>query len=187
VCSALKDLAGCELIGIDAGSMPMNDGLTKCRKVNLYIKHPDESGLRMVFLTADRDRDTCFDGIDRMVLGANISKAKKELAVDEISPCPRGKIQNIKIFESIIAGETDQVIYDSHLLIELEGGKKIIIRIEPDGEEVLTVFADVEDCNMEKYLRVSDIWFVHPALIFDDKNEIVGLKSFYRTETKVRV
>jgi hypothetical protein len=187
VCSALKDLAGCELIGIDAGSMPMNDGLTKCRKVNLYIKHPDESDLRMVFLTADRDIDTCFDGIDRMVFGANIFKAEKELAVDEISLCPHGKIQKIKIYESIIAGERDQVIYDSHLLIELESGKKIIFRIEPDGEEVLTVFADVEDCNMEKYLRVSDIWFVHPAPIFDDKNEIVGLKSFYRTETKVRV
>ena len=98
VCSALKDLTGCELIGIDAGSMSVNDGLTKCRKVNLYIKHPDESDLRMVFLTADRDRDTCFEGIDRMVLGAKIFKAEKELAVDEISLCPHGKIQKIKIF-----------------------------------------------------------------------------------------
>lgn len=187
VCSALKDLIGCELIGIGAGSIPVNDGLTKCRKVNLYFKHSDESDLRMILLTADRDTDTCFDGIDRMVFGANISTAEKELAMDEISRGPRGKIQNIKIFESIIAGETDQVIYDSHLLIELEGGKKIIIRIEPDGEGVLTVFADVADCYIEKYLRVSDVWFVHPTPIFDDKNEIVGLKSFYRTETKVRV
>ena len=187
VCSELKDLAGCELIGIDLDSMPINDGLTKCRKVNLYIKHPDESDLRMVVLTADRDIDTCFDGIDRMVFGASISKAEKELAMDEISPCPHGKIQKIKIFESIIAGETDQVIYDSHLLLELEGGKKIIVRIEPDGEEVLTVFSEVDDCNIEKYLSVSDVWFVHPTPIFDDKNEIVGLKSFYRTETKVRV
>lgn len=187
VCSELKDLAGCELIGIDADSMPINDGLTKCRKVNLYIKHPDESDLRMVVLTADRDIDTCFDGIDRMVLGASISKAEKELAVDEISPRPHGKIQKIKIFESIIAGERDQVIYDSHLLIELEGVKKIIVRIEPDGEEVLKVFTDVEDRDIEKYLRVSDIWFVHSAPILDDKNEIVGWKSFYRTETKVRV
>lgn len=80
-----------------------------------------------------------------------------------------------------------RVIYDSHILIELETGKKIIFRIEPDGEEVITVFAEVEDCNIEKYLRVSDIWFVHPTPIFDDRNEIIGLKSFYQTETKVRV
>ena len=97
------------------------------------------------------------------------------------------KRQKINIFESTIAGEKDRVIYDSHLLIELEDGKKMIFRIEPDGEEVLTVFAEVEDCNMEKYLRVSDVWFVHPSPIFDDNNEIIGLKSFYQTETKVRV
>ena len=187
MCAALKALVGCELIGLDIGSMSMDNGPTKSHKVNIYIKHPNESDLYIVSLTADRDTDTSFDGIDRMVLGANISKAEKELAVDEISPCPHGKIQKIKIFESIIAGERDQVIYDSHLLLELEGGKKIIVRIEPDGEEVLTVFSEVDDCNIEKYLRVSDIWFVHPTLIFDDKNEIVGLKSFYRTETKVRV
>ena len=167
--------------------MSVNDGLTKCRKVNLYIKHQDESDLSMIFLTADRDTDTCFDGIDRMVFGANISKAEKEWAVDEMSPCPYGKIKKIKIFESIIAGKIDRVIYDSHLLIELEAGNKIIFRIEPDSDEVLTVFTKVEDCNIEKYLRVSDVWYVHPAPVFDDKNEIVGLKSFYQTETRVRV
>ena len=187
VCSALKDLVGCELIGLDTGSMPMNDRLTKCHKVNIFIKRPDESDLRIVSLTADRDIDTCFDGIDRMVFGANISKAEAKLAVDEILPCPHGYIQKIKIFESTIAGERDRVIYDSHLLIELEAGKKIIFRIEPDCEEVLTVFNEVEDCNIEKYLRVSDIWFVHPTPIFDNGNEIIGLKSFYQTETKVRV
>ena len=97
------------------------------------------------------------------------------------------KAQKINIFESTITGEKDRVIYDSHLLIELETGKKMIFRIEPDGEEVLTVFAEVEDCNIEKYLRVSDVWFVHPTPIFDNRNEIIGLKSFYQTETKVRV
>ena len=79
------------------------------------------------------------------------------------------------------------MIYDSHLLIELESGKKIIFRIEPDGEEVITVFTEVEDCNIEKYLRVSDIWFVHLTPIFDNRNEIIGLKYYYQTETKVRV
>jgi hypothetical protein len=187
VCSALKDLVGCELIGLDTGSMPMNDSPTKCHKVNIYIKRPAESDLCMVSLTADRDTDTCFDGIDRMVFTAIISKAEMELAADETLPCPHGKIQKIKIFESTIEGERDRVIYDSHLLIELETGKKMIFRIEPDGEEVLTVFAEVEDCNIEKYLRVSDVWFVHPTPIFDNRNEIIGLKSFYQIETKARV
>ena len=187
VCSALKDLVGCELIGLDTGSMPMNDSLTKCHKVNIYIKRPSESDLCLVSLTADRDIDTCFDGIDRMVFTANISKAEMKSAADEILPCTHGRIQKIKIFESTIAGATDRVIYDSHLLIEPETGKKMIFRIEPDGEEVLTVFAEVEDYNIEKYLRVSDVWFVHPTPIFDNRNEIIGLKSFYQTETKVRV
>ena len=187
VCSALQDLVGCELIGLDIGSAPINDSSAKCHKVNLYIKHPNESDLRMVTLTADRDIDTCFDGIDRMVFRANISKAEAKLAVDEMLPCSRGTIRSIKIFESTIAGERDRVIYDSHLLIELETGKKMFFRIEPDGEEVITVFSEVEDCDIEKYLRVSDVWFVHPVPIFDDRNEIIGLKSCYQTETKVRV
>ena len=187
VCSALKGLVGCELIGLDTGSMPVNDSLTKSHKVNIYIKRPAESDLCMVSLTADRDADTCFDGIDRMVFTANISKAEMELAAGEILPCPYGNIREIKIFESTIAGERDRVIYDSHLLIELETGKKMIFRIEPDGEEVITIFAEVEDRDIEKYLRVSDVWFVHPTPIFDNRNEIIGLKSFYQTETKVRV
>ncbi len=187
VCSALKDLVGCEFIGLDIGSMPMNDSLTKSHKVNIYFRHPNESDLCMVSLTADRDTDTCFDGIDRMVFTANISKAEMKLAAGEILPCPYGNVREIKIFESTIAGEMDRVIYDSHLLIELETGKKMIFRIEPDGEEVITVFDEVEDCNIEKYLRVSDVWFVHPTPIFDNRNEIIGLKSFYQTETKARV
>ena len=186
MCSTLKDLVGSELIGLDIGSMPMDNRLTKCHKVNIYIKRPNESDLCLVSLTADRDTDTCFDGIDRMVFTANISKTEMELAADETLPCPHGKIQKIKIFESTIAGGRDRVIYDSHLLVELETGKKMIFRIEPDGEEVITVFTEVEDCNIEKYLRVSDVWFVHPTPIFDNRNEIIGLKSFYQTETKVR-
>ena len=63
----------------------------------------------------------------------------------------------------------------------------MIFRIEPDGDEVLTVFAEVEDCSIEKYLRVSDIWFVNSARIFDDRNEIIGLRSFYQIETKARI
>lgn len=187
MCSALKDLVGCEFIGFDTGFMPMNDSPTKCHKVNIYIKRPDESDLCRVSLAANRDIDTCFDGIDRMVVTVNISKAEMELAAGEILPCPYGNVREIKIYESTIEGERDRVIYDSHLLIEFETGKKMIFRIEPDGEEVLTVFAEVEDCNIEKYLRVSDVWFVHPSPIFDDRNEIIGLKSFYQTETKERV
>ena len=187
VCSALKDLAGCELIGIDAVSMSVNEGLTQCQKVNIYIKDPNKSDVCVLSLAAHRDMDTSFDGIDRMVLNANVSKKEQGLAVDKTLPCKYGKIQEIKIFESTIAGERDHVIYDSHLLIEMETGKNIIFRIEPDGEEVFTVFTEVENCNIEEHLRVSDTWFVHPTPIFDDKNEIVELKSFYRTETKVRV
>lgn len=172
VCSALKDLVGCELIGLNGGSMPMNDELIKCHKVNIYIKHPDESYLREVSLTADRDTDTCFDGIDRMVFGVNISKKEQEMTVGQTLPCSYGKIRKINIFESSIKGEKDRVIYDSHLLIELEIGKKMIFRIEPDGEEVFTVFTEIEDCNIEEYLRVSDTWFLHPP---------------YQTETKIRV
>ena len=186
VCSALQDLVGIELIGLDIGSVLINDSPAKCHKVNLYIKYPNESDLRLVTLTADRDIDTCFDGIDRMVFRANISKAEAKLAVDEMLPCSRGTIRSIKIFESTIAGERDRVIYDSHLLIASEGGKNIIFRIEPDGEEVLTVFDEVEDRNIKKHLCVSDVWFAHPAPIFDDKNEVIGLNSFYQTETKVR-
>ena len=183
-CSALKALVGCELVGLDIGSVSMHERPIKSHKVNIYIKYPDEPDLRIVSLTAYRDTDTCFDGIDRMAFTANISKSA---AVDEIFPCPHGKIRKIKIFESTIAGERDRVIYDSHILIEFETGKKMIFRIEPDGDEVLTVFTEVEDRNIEKYLRVSDIWFADSAPIFDDKNEIVGMRSFYQTETKVRV
>ena len=172
MCSALKDLVGQELIGLDTDSTAVDDQVTKCHKVNIYIKHPSKCNLRMVTLTADRDIDTCFDGIDRMVLSANISKAETKSAHNEILPCPHGKIQKINIFQSTISGKRDRVIYDSHLLIELENGKKIIFRVEPDGEEVLTVFADVDDLNIEKYLRVSDIWFNDPT---------------YPTETKVRI
>lgn len=184
VSSALKALVGCEFVGLEPTPMSVNDRKIKSHKVNIYIKHSDEPDLRIVSLTSDRDTDTCFDGIDRMVFSANISKAE---AVDEIFPCPHRKIRKIKIFESTIAGERDRVIYDSHILIELEDGKKMIFRIEPDGDEVLTVFAEVEDCSIEKYLRVSDIWFVNSARIFDDRNEIIGLRSFYQIETKARV
>ena len=170
-CSALKDLIGCELIGLDIGSLAMKEGPIKSHNVNIYIKHPDKSDLRMVSLTAYRDIDTAFDGIDRMVFGVNISRADRELAMDESFSCLQGIIQEIKIFESTITGERDRVIYDSHILLELESGKKIIFRIEPDGEEVFTVFTEVEDFNIEKYLRVSDTWFLHT----------------YQTETKVRV
>ena len=172
VCSALKNLVGCEFVGLNVGSMSVNNEPTKSHKVNIYIKHPNESDLRMVSLTADRDIDTAFDGIDRMVFGVNLSKAETALPGDKMLSCPHGKIEKINIFESTIAGEQDRVIYDSHLLIELENGKKMIFRIEPDGEEVFTVFTDVDTFNMEKYLHVSDVWFLHPP---------------YQTETKVRV
>ena len=171
VCSALKNLVGCELVEFDTGSASINDRSIKYHNVNICIKHPNESSLRIISLTAHRDTDTACDGIDRMVFGVNVSKKEHEMIVDETLPCSHGKIQKINIFESTITGERDRVIYDSHLLIELENGKKMIFRIEPDGEEVFTVFAEVEDCNIEEYLRVSDTWFLHS----------------YQTETKVRV
>lgn len=171
VCSALKDLVGCEFVGLDVGSVP-NEELTKSHKVNIYIKHPQKTDLCMVSLTANRDMDTAFDGIDRMVFGVNVSKTDIESVVDKMSQSLCGKIQKINIYKSTIVGARDRVIYDSHLLIELENGKKIIFRIEPDSEEVFTVFTEVANRNIEAYLRVSDTWFLHPP---------------YQTETKVRV
>ena len=171
VCSSLKDLVGCDFVGLDLDSTLVNDEPIKFHKVNIYIKHPNESDLRMISLVAARDMDTAFDGIDRMVFGVNLSRAESALPVDEMLPCPYGKIEKINVFESTITGERDRVIYDSHLLIELENGKNMIFRIEPDGEEVFTVFTEVEDCNMAKYLCVSDTWFLHPP---------------YQTQTKVR-
>lgn len=169
VCSALKDLVGCEFVGLNVDSMSVKDEPIKSHKVNIYIKHPNDSSLRMVSLTADRDIDTAFDGIDRMVFGVNVSKAETALPDDKMLPCSHGKIEKINIFESTIAGERDRVIYDSHLLIELENGQKMIFRIEPDTEEVFAIFTEVDDCNLENCLRVSDTWF-----------------TSYQTETKVR-
>ena len=171
VCSALKELVGCEFVGLDVGSV-LNEELTKSHKVNIYIKHPQKTDLCMVSLTANRDMDTAFDGIDRMVFGVNVSKTDIESVVDKMSQSLCGKIQKINIYKSTIVGARDRVIYDSHLLIELENGKKIIFRIEPDSEEVFTVFTEVANRNIEAYLRVSDTWFLHPP---------------YQTETKVRV
>ncbi len=190
VYSELNRFVGWELVRVDCDLIQSNGNQTKCRKANIYLKCPRELNFHKLVLQAARDTDTCFDGIDRMVFAANISpveEAEENLYHGErVIPYSDTHIRKIKIFESTIAGERDRVIYDSHLLIELEDGKKMIFRIEPDGEEVLTVFSDVKDCDIEKYLRVSDIWFVHPTPIYNDRNEIIGLKSFYQTETKVR-
>lgn len=190
VCSDLGSFVGGELVKLDSDSVKMNGGNTKCHEADIYVKCPREPNFRKLSLRAARDSDTCFDGIDRMVFTACISPVdSRESDIPEgdgIISYPHGCIKKIRIFESTIAGERDRVMYDSHLMIELESGEKIIFRAEPDGEEMLTVFTDVDDFNIEKYLRVSDIWFVHAAPIFDENNEVIGLKHFYQTETKVR-
>ncbi len=190
VCSDLGSFVGGELVKLDSESGEINSGNTKYHEVDIYVKCLHEPYFRRLSLRVARDSDTCFDGIDRMVLTACISPVKSRRLDspegESIISYPHGCIKKIKIFESTIAGESDRVMYDSHLMIELESGKKIIFRVEPDGEEMLTVFTDMEDYNIERYLRVSDIWFVHAALIFDENNEVIGLKHFYQTETKVR-
>lgn len=189
--SELGKLVGGELVKTRSDSAKIDGGNVKCHEADIYVKCPNESNLRKLTLGAARDIDTSFDGIDRMVLSASLSpvnaKESEILGGAGIVSCPHGCIKKIKVFESTIAGERDRVVYDSHLMIELESGEKIIIRVEPDGGEVLTVFTDVEDFCIEKYLRVSDTWFVRAEPIFDENNEVIGLKHFYQTETKVRL
>lgn len=181
--SALESLIGGELLRVD--------GAAKCQNASLYVKCPNEPELRKLFLDVSRDIDTCFDGIDRMVLTASVSSVPPNAldvqAEDGTAICPRECIKSITLFESTIEGARDKVVYDSHLMLLFESGRKLLFRVEPDGEEVLSVFADVDAFNIEKYLRVSDTWFVHPTLCYDEKGQIIGLKHFYQTETKARL
>lgn len=118
----------------------------------------------------------------------NIDSTEAELLLqDDIISCSMGKIKCIKVFESTIEGENDKVVYDSHIIIEDDFGKKIIFRAEPDGEEMMTVFTDIDDNDIEKHLRVSDTWFVNADSIFNENNEIVGVKNCYKAETKLRI
>lgn len=181
--SALDSLIG--------GVLVRFDGALQCQNAALYVKCPGELLLRKLSFQVSRDIDTCHDGIDRMVLSASVSSASTN-AVDAASEdgnitLPRECIKKIVLFESTIEGAKDKVIYDSHFMLQFESGRRMLFRAEPDGEEVISVFADIDDFSIENCLRVSDTWFVHPDLWYDEKGQIIGLKHFYGTETKARL
>lgn len=186
----ISDEAAVALESFCGGEVVRIDGADKRQNISLYVKLPDKPELRKLSLNVSRDIDTCHDGIDRMVLSASVSSASPNAvdvqAEDGNIACPRECIKNIVLFESTIEGAMDKVIYDSHLMLEFISGRRMIFRAEPDGEEVISVFADVDDLNIENCLRVSDTWFVHPELCYDEKGEIIGLKHFYKTETTAR-
>lgn len=189
-CSALQTLVGGKLIGVCTNSDTTTSENIKCHEVDIFVKRSCEEAAQKLTLSVSRDTDTCFDGIDRMVLTVRCSSPEsidadfihKTDAID----CPVGQIKSIRIFDSRIEGEKDRVVYDSHIMITLASGQMIIFRAEPDGQEVITVFFNAENVSPDTYLRVSDTWFVHPAPIFGENDEIIGLKHFYQTETNVR-
>ena len=189
-CSALQTLVGGELVGVCTNSDTTTGENIKCHEVDIFVKRSCEEAARKLTLSVSRDTDTCFDGIDRMVLTIRCSSPE---AIDadfihktDAIACPGGQIKSIQIFESRIEGEKDRVVYDSHIMITLASGQMIIFRAEPDGQEVITVFFNAENVSSDTYLRVSDTWFVHPAPIFGENDEVIGLKHFYQTETNVR-
>ncbi|MBE6683167.1 MAG: hypothetical protein E7595_03330 [Ruminococcaceae bacterium] len=188
-CANMYNLIGGKIFKIYSDSIIKNDAQIKCHNVEIFIEN--ESRYQKLSLSVSRDLDTCFDGIDRMALtldSVNIDSTEAELLLqDDIISCSMGKIKCIKVFESTIEGENDKVVYDSHIVIEDDLGKKLIFRAEPDGEEVMTVFTDIDDNDVEKYLRVSDTWFVNDDSAFYENNEIDGVKNCYKTETKLRV
>lgn len=51
----------------------------------------------------------------------------------------------------------------------------------------MMVFTDIDDNDVEKYLRVSDTWFVNDDSAFYENNEIDIVKNCYKAETKLRV
>ena len=189
-CSALQTLVGGELVGVCTNSDTTTGENIKCHEVDIFVKRSCEEAAQKLTLSVSRDTDTCFDGIDRMVLTVRCSSPESIDAdfihkTDAIA-CAGGQIKSIQIFESRIEGEKDRVVYDSHIMITLVSGQMIIFRAEPDGQEVMTVFFHAENVSPDTYLRVSDTWFVHPTPIFGENDEIIGLKHFYQTETNVR-
>lgn len=170
-CADMNGLVGGKIFKIYSDCFTSNGDQIKCHNAEFFIK--SASGDQKLSICVSRDIDTCFDRIDRMVLtigNSHVDSAEAELLPqDGILSCSAGRIKCIKIFESTIEGEHDKVVYDSHIIIEDGLGEKIIFRAEPDGEEMMTVFTSVDNIDVEKYLRVSDTWFVHPELIFDEK------------------
>ncbi len=178
----LDNLIGSELCAIYSDS-PINNSY-KYHEVNIVTKQWHTEFYQKVSFEVSRDTDTCFDGIDRMMLSVKTADGEHKKNYNLING--GDIIKCVKIFESTIEGRNDRVIYDSHILIEMKSGKIIILRVEPDGEAVLTIFTDVDILQMEKYLRVSDVWFADASLIYDENNEIIGLEHFYQTSTRLR-
>ncbi|MBQ7339076.1 MAG: hypothetical protein IJW40_11585 [Clostridia bacterium] len=169
----LQGLVGRELIGVTLAS-PINGAPSPLfHAVDFVVKSASEDGYRKVSLRVARDLDTCHEGIDRMSLTLHFNGVATWEQTNTDVDCPRGRIQAIKLFESTIEGEQDRVVYDSHILLELDGGDCMAFRAEPDGAKALQPFMFLKSADMERFLRVSDTWFTE-----DD--------PFYRTNTVLR-
>lgn len=64
VCSALDSLIGGQLVEICSDSVKNDGGNAKCHTADIYVKCPNEPNLQKLTLSASRDIDTAFDGID---------------------------------------------------------------------------------------------------------------------------
>ena len=171
ILAQLQELVGAELIEVTLAFPIAQSPLF--RAVDIVVKRASGNGYRKVSLRVARDLDTYHEGIDRMSLTLHFDDVAAWEQTGTAVACPCGRIQAIKIFESTIEGEQDRVVYDSHVLLELEGGDCIAFRVEPDGAEAIRPFLPLKAVDTERFLRVSDIWFTE-------------VESFYRTKTVVR-
>jgi len=167
----LQGFVGMELMGVTLASPIAQSPLF--RAVDIFVKSASEDGGRKVSLRVARDLDTCHEGIDRMSLALHFDDVATWEQANTAVGCPRGRIQAIKVYESTIEGERDRVVYDSHVLLELDGGDCVAFRVEPDGAESILPFLCLNPADIERFLRVSDIWFTEADF-------------FYRTNTRVR-
>ncbi len=173
----LQKLVGAELVGLTLESPVISDLRPLFREVDMLVKNHSENGYSKVSLTVSRDLDTCFEGIDRMSLALRFDDMAAldgaDIKSSANSEYPRGRIKAIQVFESTIEGERDKVIYDSHVLVEFDGGERFGFRVEPDGAEAIQPFLPLKAADMGSFLRVSDTWFSEEG-------------QFYRTNTVMR-
>ncbi len=169
----LQGLVGAKPVDITLTS-PINGATHPLfRAVDIVVKSAAEACYRKVSLRVARDMDTCHEGIDRMSLTLDFGDAATVEQANTAASRPHGRIRAITVFESTIEGERDRVVYDSHVLLETDGGNCIAFRVEPDGAEAIQPFLALNPADMERFLRVSDTWFTED-------------ESFYRTNTVVR-
>jgi hypothetical protein len=169
----LQGLVGEELAGLTLASPIGGAPCPFFRAVDVVVRCASENGYRKVSLRVARDLDTCHEGIDRMSLTLDFDDVATWEQANTAASGPRGRIRTIKLFQSTIEGKQDRVVYDSHVLLDLEGGDRVAFRVEPDGMEAIQPFLYLKSADMERFLRVSDTWFTES-------------ESFYRTNTMVR-